>query len=108
MRHDVNSIESSSSLYMLDEGINNNDSLASESDPLVPEVDIPEVPLPAKQCRISTQDIQKMQLEVLTLEKKKIELDVENMQLLNQKLRLEIKELLAKSQPISLVVQSDN
>ena len=115
MTHDVNSIESSSSLYMLDEGINNNDLLASESDPfleipdpLVPEVDIPEVPPPAKKCRVSTQDIQKMQLEVLTLEKKKIELDVENMQLLNQKLRLEIEELLAKSQPISLVVQSDN
>ena len=32
MGHDVNSIESSSSLHKLDEGINNNDSLAPESD----------------------------------------------------------------------------
>ena len=65
MGHDVNSIESSSSLHKLDEGINNNDSLAPESDlfleipnPLVPEVDIPEVPTPAKKCRVSTQHIQ--------------------------------------------------
>ena len=40
--------------------------------------------------------------------KKKMGLDVENMQPLNQKFRLEIKELLARSQPISLVVESDN
>jgi hypothetical protein len=53
----------------------------------------------SKKCKVSTQDIQQMQLEVLALEKKKIELEVENLSLANEKLRLEIQNLL-KNQPV--------
>ena len=116
MRHNINTVESSSSLAdMLDEGTND-DSLASDMPdpflvlekpyPLVPEIAVTNLPPVAKKRRVNTQDIQKMQLEELTLEKRKSELDVENMQLVNQKLRLEILDMLARSQPVSLVVEN--
>ena len=125
MRHNIATVEPSSSLTpMHDEGVNDNDSLASDPflsvpDPLVPDAIVPENaetklspaatsshPI-SKKRKVSTQDIQRMQLEVLTLERKKIELEVENMQLANQKLRLEIQDLLARGQPVSLVVENN-
>jgi hypothetical protein len=75
-------------------------------DPLIPEIPVPIHSPAAKRRRVNTQDIQKMQFEVLALEKKKIELEVENMQLANQKLRIEIQELLARSQPLNLVIEN--
>lgn len=43
--------------------------------------------------KVSTQDIQKMQVEVLNLEKEKISLEIENMKLIQKKLKLEIQQL---------------
>ncbi len=108
-------VESSSSLVdMLDEGTSD-DSFASDMPdpflvlekpyPSVPEIAATNLPLVAKKRRVNTQDIQKMQLEELTLEKRKSELVVENMQLVNQKLRLEIQDMLARSQPVSMCWQ---
>lgn len=59
-------------------------------------------PPPApKKRKVTTQDIQAMQLDVLTMEKEKIALDMENIKLSNEKLRLEIQELLSRAQPIN-------
>ena len=66
MRHNINTIESSSSLTdMHDEGINDNDSLASDvpdpflvlekPDPLVPEIAVTNLPPAAKKRRVNTQ-----------------------------------------------------
>jgi hypothetical protein len=84
------------------------DPLSEIPDPLIPEMPVPIHSPAAKRRRVSTQDIQKMQFEVLALEKKKIELEVENMQLANQKLKIEIQELLARSQPLNLVIENTN
>ena len=123
MRHNIGTVEPSSSLTpMLDEGLNDNDSLASDPFLLVPDPLVPDTPENAETKRspaatsshpisrkrkVNMQDIQRMQIEVLTLERKKIELEVENMQLANQKLRLEIQDLLARSQPVTLVVENN-
>ena len=108
MTYNINSVESSSVTDMFEE--DNFDLLTQSSElpgSLVPEVPIANCNLPpaAKKRKVSTQDIQKMQLEVLALEKKKIEMELENMQLANQKLKLEIQEMLARSQPVSLVIE---
>lgn len=91
MMHNTGTVEPSSSLTpMLDEGVNDNDSLASDPFLSVPDHLVPDSPVlenvetkmsPAatslhpisKKRKVSTQDIQRMQLEVLTLERKKIE-----------------------------------
>ena len=80
----------------------------SEPSQEICELPPPPKPPAAKKRKVSTQDIQQMQLEVLTIEKKKIEMEVENMQLMNQKLRLEIQELLARSQPVITIVEDNN
>ncbi len=51
-----------------------------------------------KKCKVTHQDIQAMQLEVLKVERNKIEAEVENLKLVNQKLKLEIEELRLKNQ----------
>ncbi len=51
-----------------------------------------------KKRKVTHQDIQKMQLDVLNLEKIKIDLEVENLKLINQKLKLELEELIARKQ----------
>ena len=48
-----------------------------------------------------------MQLGALTLERKKIELEVENMQLANRNSSLEIQDRLPRSQPVSLLVENN-
>jgi hypothetical protein len=81
--------------------------MLEKSDVLEPEKAELVLPPATKKRKVSTQDIQKMQLEVLTLEKRKIELEMENMQLINKKLRLEIQDMLARSQPVSLIVENN-
>ena len=85
----IGTVEPSFSLTpMLDEGLNDNDSLASDPflsvpDPLVPDPPVPENaettmsptatslhPI-SKKRKVNTQDIQRMQIEVLTLERRK-------------------------------------
>ncbi len=53
------------------------------------------IPSPPKKKlhKVSSQDIQKAQLAVLQVEKVKIEMEVENLQLIQEKMRLEIQEL---------------
>ena len=46
--------------------------------------------------RVTTQDVQRMQIEILELEKKKILIEVENMKLLNKKYKFEVEELQAR------------
>ena len=46
-----------------------------------------------KRKKVTTQDIQKMQMEILKLEKEKIALEVENMKLMNKKLKIELQQL---------------
>ena len=74
MTYNINSVESSSVTDMFEE--DNFDLLTQSSElpgPSVPEVPIANCnpPPAAKKRKVSTQDIQKMQLEVLALEKKK-------------------------------------
>ena len=52
-----------------------------------------------KRRKVTQQDIQRMQLDVLCVEKQKIELEVENLLLAKQKLQLEVAELMAKNNP---------
>ena len=57
--------------------------------PLHPQHLYPPYPRHLHPPNHSTQDIQKLQFEVLTLEKTKIELEVQNLKLANEKLLLE-------------------
>ena len=125
MRHNIGTVKPSSSLTpMLDEGPNDNDSLAFDPFLLVPDPLVPDPPVPenvetkmspaatsfhpiSKKRLMSTQDIQRMQLGALTLERKKIELEVENMQLANKKSSLEIQDRLQRSEPVSLLVENN-
>ena len=56
-------------------------------------------PAPKKR-KVTTQDIQNLQMEVLALEKTKIEMEVENLRLANEKMKLEINELRTRYQPL--------
>ena len=51
-----------------------------------------------KKRKVTHQDIQKMQFDVLNVEKIKIGLEVENLKLVNTKLKLEVEELKARKQ----------
>ncbi|XP_028392686.1 t-SNARE domain-containing protein 1-like [Dendronephthya gigantea] len=51
---------------------------------------------PRKKRKITNQDVQSMHIDVLQLEKRKIELEVENLELTKIKLQLEIEELKAR------------
>ena len=69
------------------------------------KVSVPTTPLattvpsrPTKKRKVTHQDIQQMQLDVLSVEKRKIEVEVDNLMLARQKLQLEVDELLAKKQ----------
>ena len=81
--------------------------------PPAPQLQLP-VPQPQapasngarKKRKVSTQDVQKMQIDVLTLEKMKLELEIENTTLSNEKKRLEIDELLAR-QSVSLTGENN-
>ena len=63
-------------------------------------------PLKPKKQKVTHQDIQAMQLEVLKVEKNKIDLEVENLKLANQKLKLEIDALKAKKHSVNSGVAS--
>ena len=52
----------------------------------------------SKKRKITQQDVQSMQIDVLRMEKYKIELEVENLELRNKKLQLEIQELQTRNQ----------
>jgi hypothetical protein len=52
----------------------------------------------SKKHKITQQDVQSMQIDVLRMEKYKIELEVENLELQNKKLQLEIQELQTRNQ----------
>ena len=54
---------------------------------------------PKKKRKISTQDIQQMQMEILQLEKEKIAVEVENMNLMKEKLKLEVELLKSQVKP---------
>ena len=56
-----------------------------------------------KKRKVSQQDIQKMQLDVLNVVKVKIGLEVENLKLINTKLKLELEELKARKQSPNFV-----
>ena len=54
------------------------------------QLPVPQPQAPASNCapkkrKVSTQDVQKMQIDVLTLEKMKLELEIENIRLSNKK-----------------------
>ena len=51
-----------------------------------------------KKRKVTYQDIKKMQFDVLNVEKIKIGLEVENLKLVNTKLKLELEELKARKQ----------
>ena len=75
------------------------------------QLPVPQPQAPASNCapkkrKVSTQDVQKMQIDVLTLEKMKLELEIENIRLSNEKKRLEIDELLAR-QSVSLTGENN-
>lgn len=53
---------------------------------------------PAKKKRkISSQDIQEAQMDVLAMEKQKISIEIENLRLMQEKIRLEVELLRAKA-----------
>jgi hypothetical protein len=54
----------------------------------------------SKKRKITQQDVQSMQIDVLRMEKYKIELEVENLELRNKKLQLEIQELQTRNQSL--------
>lgn len=62
----------------------------------------PAAPPKPKKQKVTHQDIQAMQLEVLKVEKNKIDLEVENLKLANQKLRLDIEALEAKKHSVNI------
>ena len=69
--------------------------------PQLPQPPVPQPQAPASNCaakkrKVSTQDVQKMQIDVLTLEKMKLEYETKNIRLSNEKKKLEIDELLAR------------
>ena len=75
------------------------------------QLPVPQPQAPASNCapkkrKVSTQDVQKLQIDVLTLEKMKLELEIENIRLSNEKKRLEIDELLAR-QSVSLTGENN-
>ena len=45
---------------------------------------------------MSTEDVQKLQIEVLQLEKDKLALEIENVKLINKKLMFEVREMESK------------
>lgn len=53
---------------------------------------------PVHKRKISTQDVQKMKIDVMEMEKEKISLEIENLKLLNKKLKLEI-DMMMTHQP---------
>ncbi len=57
------------------------------------------IPSPPKKKlrKVSSQDIQKAQLPVFQVEKVKIEMEVENLKLIQEKMRLEIQELKSRA-----------
>ena len=69
---------------------------ATGSDPTTPVSQL-------KKRKVSQQDIQKMQLDVLNVEKVKTGLEVENLKLINTKLKLELEELKARKQSPNFV-----
>ena len=57
----------------------------------------PTAPPKSKKRKVTHQYIQTMQLDVLKVEKRKVDLEVENLKLIREKLKLEIEDLKAKS-----------
>ena len=57
----------------------------------------PTAPPKSKKRKVTHQDIQAMQFDVLKVEKHKIDLEVENLKLIKEKLKLEIEDLKAKN-----------
>lgn len=57
----------------------------------------PTAPPKSKKRKVTHQDIQVMQFDVLKVEKHKIDLEVENLKLIKEKLKLEIEDLKAKN-----------
>lgn len=49
-----------------------------------------------KKRKVSTEDVQKLQIEVLQLEKDKLALEIENVKLINKKLMFEVREMESK------------
>jgi hypothetical protein len=47
---------------------------------------------PIKKRKVTVQDLQRMQMEILELEREKISVELENAKLIQQKLKLEVKE----------------
>ena len=56
----------------------------------------------SKKRKITQHDVLSMQIDVLRMEKYKIELEVENLELRNKKLQLEIQELQTRNQSLSV------
>ena len=50
--------------------------------------------LPKKNRRVTVSDVQKVQIDVLELEKEKLKVEIENVRLIQQKLKMEIQEKL--------------
>ena len=61
----------------------------------------PIAPPKSKKRKVTHQDIQAMQLEVLKVEKQKINLEVETLMLIKEKLKLEIEHLKVKSSHVN-------
>ena len=57
----------------------------------------PTAPPKSKKRKVTHQDIQAMQFDVLKVEKQKIDLEVENLKLIKEKLKLEIEDLKARN-----------
>ena len=52
--------------------------------------------VPKKKRRVTVSDVQKAQTEVLELEKEKLMVEIENVKLINEKLKMELDEMKAK------------
>jgi hypothetical protein len=51
---------------------------------------------PKKKRRVTVSDVQKVQIDVLELEKEKLKVEIENVKLIQQKLKIEVQEMQEK------------
>jgi hypothetical protein len=69
----------------------------------LPAIHVHFMPPAAKKHKVTSQDVQIMQMKVLAFKKMKIELEVENIRLFNEKMKLEIQELLSRHQAVNSI-----
>ena len=90
-------LETEDPLMMGDDDVDIAEGATADLSNAEPKSEPAATPKPKKR-KVTHQDIQAMQLEVLKVERNKIEAEVENLKLVNQKLKLEIEELRLKNQ----------